>query len=133
MHESSCPTIAAKALQTVIAERTWKPDDVALDLLSKMLQVDHSKRIDSSTALQHPFFRADKKAAVESRTATEIQQNLVLFIGRNVLARRDAHSKWSPAFVQDGTDIDCKVVFWAGCEERQVTVTVTADNIKKME
>lgn len=110
----------AKALQTVIAERTWKPDDVALDLLSKMLQVDHSKRIDSSTAVQHPFFEADKKAD---------HQNLALVIGRNVLARRDAHSQWSPAFVKDGTGTEYQVVFWAGHEERQVT----ADNIKEMD
>jgi hypothetical protein len=110
----------AKALQTVIAERTWKPDDVALDLLSKMLQVDHSKRIDSSTALQHPFFEADKKAD---------HQNLALVIGRNVLARRDAHSQWSPAFVQDSTEKEYKVVFWAVREECHVT----ADNIKKID
>jgi casein kinase II subunit alpha len=119
----------AKALQTVIAERTWKPDDVALDLLSKMLQVDHSKRINSSTALEHPFFGADKKAAAESRTATGIHQNLTLVIGKNVLARRDEHSQWSPAFVQYSTGKDYQVVFWAGHEERHVT----ADNVKEID
>ena len=48
---------AAKALQNVNSKRTWTPDDQALDLLSKMLQVLPSHRITSALALNHPFFR----------------------------------------------------------------------------
>jgi len=51
---------AAKALQTVIPERSWKPDDQALDLLSQMLEVDPTKRIKTLTALEHPFLKAKK-------------------------------------------------------------------------
>jgi serine/threonine protein kinase len=51
---------AAKALQSVIPERSWKPDDQALDLLSKMLEVDPTKRIKTLTALEHPFLKAKK-------------------------------------------------------------------------
>jgi serine/threonine protein kinase len=52
---------AAKALQTVIAERSWKPDDQALDLLSQMLEVDPTKRIETLAALEHPFLEAKKE------------------------------------------------------------------------
>ena len=48
---------AAKALQNVNSKRTWTPDDQALDLLSKMLQVLPSQRITSALALNHPFLR----------------------------------------------------------------------------
>jgi serine/threonine protein kinase len=51
---------AAKALQTVIPERSWKPDDQALDLLSQMLEVDPTKRINTFAALEHPFWKAKK-------------------------------------------------------------------------
>jgi hypothetical protein len=78
---------------------------------------------------QDQFDGADKKAAVESRTATGIHQNLTLVIGKNVLARRDEHSQWSPAFVQYSTGKDYQVVFWAGHEERHVT----ADNVKEID
>jgi serine/threonine protein kinase len=47
---------AAKALQSVITARNWKNDDHALDLLSKMLNVQSSERITSADALKHPFF-----------------------------------------------------------------------------
>jgi hypothetical protein len=48
---------AAKALQSVIPGRYWKNDDHALDLLSKMLKVQPSKRITPEDALNHPFLQ----------------------------------------------------------------------------
>jgi serine/threonine protein kinase len=47
---------AAKALQSSIPERSLKKDDQVLDLLSKMLNVQPSKRITSADAIEHPFF-----------------------------------------------------------------------------
>jgi len=52
---------AAKALQSVIKGRNWKNDDHALDLLSKMLNVQPSKRITSADALKHPFLQSAMK------------------------------------------------------------------------
>ena len=49
---------AVKALQSVITTRNWKNDDHALDLLSKMLNVQSSERITSADALKHPFFQS---------------------------------------------------------------------------
>ena len=49
---------AAKALQSVTPTRKWKNDDQALDLLSRMLNVQPSKRITSADALKHPFFQS---------------------------------------------------------------------------
>ena len=47
---------AAKALQSSIPERSLKNDDQVLDLLSKMLNVQPSKRITSADAIEHPYF-----------------------------------------------------------------------------
>ena len=45
----------AKALQSQLSSRSWSPDNDALDLMSKMLEVAPYKRITSSTALEHQF------------------------------------------------------------------------------
>jgi serine/threonine protein kinase len=184
---------AAKALQ--LSERSWTPNDDALDLLSQMLNVCPRKRITSDAALNHRFFKSqdilyNDGANINDNTANgqsnytgsrahdainidrhdgrqlhmdnlrdceeEIinidddhdhskspnmsatglpnrknwcYQDLTLLIGQNVLARRDARSQWSPAFVKNGTVNECQVVFWTGREEGH---TVTAENIKKM-
>ena len=49
---------AAKALQSVKTGRKVQIDDHALDLLSKMLNVQPSKRITSEEALNHPFLQS---------------------------------------------------------------------------
>ena len=49
---------AAKALRSVITGRNWKNDDYAMDLLSKMLNIQPSKRITSADALKHPFLQS---------------------------------------------------------------------------
>jgi serine/threonine protein kinase len=56
---------AAEALKNILPGRKWKPDEEALDLLSKMLKVLPSQRITSTDALQHPFFACDKNRIFE--------------------------------------------------------------------
>ena len=75
---------------------------------------------------------ADEAHFEGDASQNDIHEDLTLLIGLTVLARRDARSQWSPAFVQNGNDNECQVVFWTGREERH-TVTVTAKNIKKMD
>jgi serine/threonine protein kinase len=49
---------AAKALQSAIPGRKLNNGDHALDLLSKMLKVQSSKRITTEDALKHPFLQS---------------------------------------------------------------------------
>jgi cell division control protein 7 len=49
---------AAKALQSAIPGRKLNNGDHALDLLSKMLKVQPSKRITTEDALKHPFLQS---------------------------------------------------------------------------
>ena len=80
---------------------------------------------------QDQFIGTYNESAVQIRSekVTGIIQDPTLAIGKNVLARRDAQSQWSQAYVQDCKGNNCKVTFLSDCEEHWVT----GDNIKKMD
>ena len=59
---------AAKATHSQSFGRTWMPDDSALDLLSRMLDVSPSHRISSADALAHPFLRTSESQQDASKS-----------------------------------------------------------------
>jgi len=65
------PRIVAAPTVKKLAKVCSRADSQALDLLSRMLKIEPSKRISVTDALQHPFFQQQHEDGGESRTLLE--------------------------------------------------------------